>query len=52
MMRGVLIKQETTVAVATLGGGGGVISPSACPPFVDGIVVLVTENKWLSFVFV
>lgn len=51
MMSGVLIKQETAVAVATL-LGGGLLSPSACPPFVDGIVILVTENKWLSFVFV
>jgi len=52
-MSGVLIKQETAVAVATLlGGGGKLLSPSACPPFVDGIVILVTENKWPSFVFV
>ena len=51
-MSGVVIKQETAVAVAPLLGGGGLLSPSACPPFVDGIVILVTENKWLSFVFV
>lgn len=53
MTRGVLIKLETAVAVATLMvGGGGLLLLPACPPFVDGIVVHVTQNKWLSFVFV
>lgn len=50
-MSGLLIRQGVAVAVATRGVAFTPIRPRP-GPFVDGIVVLVTEYKWLSSVFV